>query len=162
MKTKPLQSTKGAAAAAPLPLRIKSILVPIDFSPPSKRALSSAGNFARQFKAKLTLLHVIEPVGLPEFAASYPLLVENDKLLAATKSELERLARAAQVPRGSVEKILVRFGRSFHEITDAARTGKADLIIISTHGYTGLKHVVLGSTTERVVRHATCPVLVVR
>jgi nucleotide-binding universal stress UspA family protein len=56
----------------------------------------------------------------------------------------------------------VRFGRSFHEIAAAARTLKADLIIISTHGYTGLKHAVLGSTTERVVRHASCPVLVVR
>jgi nucleotide-binding universal stress UspA family protein len=61
-----------------------------------------------------------------------------------------------------VEKVLVRFGRSFHEITEAARNRKADLIIISTHGYTGLKHAVLGSTTERVVRYAPCPVLVVR
>lgn len=165
MKTKPMKNAKTAqraTAAAPLPLRIKSILVPIDFSPPSKRALECAGTFARQFKAKLTLLHVVEPVGLPEFAAAYPLMVEDDRFLAATKSELERLARTARVPRGSVAKILVRFGRSFHEIADAARTGKVDLIIISTHGYTGLKHVVLGSTAERVVRHAPCPVLVVR
>ena len=61
-----------------------------------------------------------------------------------------------------LEMVLVRFGRSFHEIAEAARTRKVDLIIISTHGYTGLKHAVLGSTTERVVRHAHCPVLVVR
>ena len=61
-----------------------------------------------------------------------------------------------------VEKLLVRFGRSYHEIAEAARTLKVDLIIISTHGYTGLKHAFLGSTTERVVRHAPCPVLVVR
>jgi nucleotide-binding universal stress UspA family protein len=48
------------------------------------------------------------------------------------------------------------------EITDAAKSLRADLIVIATHGYTGLKHVLLGSTTERVVRHAHCPVLVVR
>ena len=61
-----------------------------------------------------------------------------------------------------MEKALVRYGRSFHEIAEAARTLKVDLIILSTHGYTGLKHALLGSATERVVRHAPCPVLVVR
>jgi nucleotide-binding universal stress UspA family protein len=113
-------------------------------------------------KAKLTLLHVVEPVATPDFAASFPLVMEDDKQMAAAKNELERAVKAARIPRGIVEKVLVRFGRSFHEIADAARTRKVNLIIISTHGYTGLKHALLGSTTERVVRHATCPVLVVR
>jgi nucleotide-binding universal stress UspA family protein len=159
---KPTKAAKSAAASAPLPLRIKSILVPLDFSPPSKKALEYAVTFARQFKAKLTLLHVVEPVAMPDFAASFPLAMENDKLMAAAKSELEGAVKVARGPRGIVEKTLVRFGRSFHEITDAARARKVDLIIISTHGYTGLKHALLGSTTERVVRHAPCPVLVVR
>jgi nucleotide-binding universal stress UspA family protein len=88
--------------------------------------------------------------------------MEDDRLMAAAKKELERATKAARIPRGTVEKLLVRFGRSFHEITEAARTRKVDLIIISTHGYTGMKHALLGSTTERVVRHAPCPVLVVR
>jgi nucleotide-binding universal stress UspA family protein len=145
-----------------MPLRIKSILVPLDFSSPSKKALDYAVAFARQFKAKLTLLHVVEPVATPDFAGSFPLAIDDDKQMAAAKDELERVIKAARVPRGSVEKILVRFGRSFHEIADAARTRKVDLIVISTHGYTGLKHALLGSTTERVVRHAPCPVLVVR
>jgi nucleotide-binding universal stress UspA family protein len=161
MKTKTTNRNKAATASL-VPLRIKSILVPLDFSPPSKKALGYAVAVARQFKAKLTLLHVVEPVATPDFAASFPLLMEDDDLMAAAKNELGRVVKATRVPRGMVEKILVRFGRSFHEIADAARTRRADLIIISTHGYTGLKHAVLGSTTERVVRHAPCPVLVVR
>jgi universal stress protein A len=161
MTTKKTKKTK-AAAAPRLPLRLKSILVPIDFSSSSKKALDQAVAFARQFKAKLTLLHVVEPVATPDFAASFPLAMESDGLIAAAKNELERAVKAARIPSGTVEKILVRCGRSFHEIAEAARTRKVDLIIISTHGYTGVKHALLGSTTERVVRHALCPVLVVR
>ena len=165
MKRKTAKSTKAAMSAAPsltAPLLVRSILVPLDFSPSSKQALDYAVAVARQFKAKLTLLHVVEPVATPDFAASFPLVMEDDKLMAAAKNELEGVVKAARVRRGIVEKILVRFGRSFHEITEAARTRKVDLIIIATHGYTGLKQALLGSTTERVVRHAPCPVLVVR
>lgn len=157
-----MKAATSAATTAPLPLCIESILVPLDFSAPSMKALDFAVTFARQFKAKLTLLHVVEPVGTPDFAASFPLVMEDDQMKAEAKKELERAVKAARVPRGIVEKILVRFGRSFHEIANAARTRKVDLIIISTHGYSGLKHALLGSTTERVVRHAPCPVLVVR
>jgi len=160
--TRPAKTGKSAAVTQPLPVVVKSILVPIDFSPPSRKALDYAVTFARQFKAKLTLVHVVEPVATPDFAASFPLALENDQSMAAAKRELESLVKAAKVPRSMVEKLLVRLGRSFHEIASAARTRKVDLIIISTHGYTGLKHALLGSTTERVVRYAPCPVLVVR
>ena len=146
----------------PALLRIKSILVPIDFSTASKKALQYAVPFARQFGAKLTLLHVVEPVATPDFANSFPLMMENDKVKAASRGQLEHIIKEQAIAPKLVEKTLVRFGRSFHEIADAARTLKVDLIIISTHGYTGLKHALLGSTTERVVRHAPCPVLVVR
>jgi universal stress protein A len=143
-------------------LQIKSILVPIDFSAPSNEALAYAVPFAQQFGAKLTLLHVVEPVGTPDFANSFPLLMENDKVIAAAKGRLEHVIKDQAIDPKLVEKVLVRYGRSFHEIAEAARTLKVDLILISTHGYTGLKHALLGSTTERVVRHAPCPVLVVR
>jgi nucleotide-binding universal stress UspA family protein len=136
--------------------------VPLDFSMPSIRALDYAVDLARQFKAKLTVLHVVEPAVTPEFAVPVSLMMEDNQRMAAARSELDRRVKAARLPRGMVEKILVRFGRSFHEIVGAARTRKTDLIVLSTHGYTGLKHAFLGSTTERVVRHATCPVLVVR
>ena len=91
---------------------------------------------------------------IPSFAA-VPVRVVAEPVSA-------RAVQAARVPPALVEKLLVRVGRSFHEIATAARSRKADLIIISTHGYTGVKHALLGSTTERVVRHAPCPVLVVR
>ena len=143
-------------------IKLASILVPIDFSAESEKALAYAVPFARQFGAKLTLLHVVEPIATPDFANSFPLAMENDKLMADCKRHLERVVKDTEIEPKIVGKILVRYGRAFNEITDAARTLKADLIIISTHGYTGLKHALLGSTTERVVRHAPCPVMVVR
>jgi universal stress protein A len=161
MKTTTARTTT-AAEPPTLPAGVKSILVPVDFSPSSNKALDYATTLARQFNAKLTLLHVVEPVATPDFAATFPLVMEDDELMAAAKERLEKLVKSARIPDRTVEKTLVRFGRSFHEIAEAARTLKADLIVISTHGYTGLKHVLLGSTTERVVRHAPCPVLVVR
>lgn len=156
------QSRLAARGRAFAPFRIQYILVPIDFSEPSRKALDYAVPFARQFGAKLTLLHVVEPVAAPDFANSFPLMVENDKITAACKAQLQLLIKQKAIEPKLVEKTLVRQGRSFHEISEAARTLKVDLIIIATHGYTGLKHAFLGSTAERVVRHAPCPVLVVR
>lgn len=164
MKTKTTKSTARRAntKGGPALRGIKTILLPVDFSAPSQQALAYAVPLAQQFGAKLTLLNVVEPVATPDFAASFPLAMENDEVMAASKRELERFVKQAGVNPKLVEKLLVRFGRSYHEIAEAARTLKVDLIIISTHGYTGLKHAFLGSTTERVVRHAPCPVLVVR
>jgi universal stress protein A len=155
-------SIRTAEVEATSSLRLKSILVPIDFSGPSKKALTYAVPFAKQFGAKLTLLHVLEPVATPDFAKSFPLAMESDTVMAVCKGRLNQVIKEEAIDPKLVEEVLVRCGRSFQEIAEAARTLKADLIIISTHGYTGLKHAVLGSTTERVVRHATCPVLVVR
>jgi nucleotide-binding universal stress UspA family protein len=143
-------------------LQIRSILVPIDFSESCRKALTYAVRLAEHFGAKLTLLHVVEPVAMPDFVKSFPLAMENEKVVAACKTKLDELAREQSIDPRFVPTTLVRDGRSFDEITAAARTLKVDLIIISTHGYTGLKHAILGSTTERVVRYAPCPVLVVR
>src|SRR5262249_43447565 len=137
--------------AAFLVFRLKSILVPIDFSAEAKKALAYAVPFARQFGARLTVLHVVEPVALPDFAKSFPLAIENDKVKADCKRHLQRIVKDLEIDPAVMEKTLVRCGRSFNEIVDAARTLKTDLIIIATHGYTGLKHALLGSTTERVV-----------
>jgi nucleotide-binding universal stress UspA family protein len=144
----------------PAYLAIKEILVPIDFSRPAKKALRYAVAFATQFGAKLTLVHVVEPVAMLDLVS--PLLMENDKVMRAAKSRLDLLCKQTGIDSGSVAKTLVRSGTPFKEITDAARTLKVDLIVIATHGYSGLKHAMLGSTAERVVRHASCPVLIVR
>jgi len=145
----------------PALLNIKTILVPIDFSQTSKKALVYAVRMAEQFGSKIILLNVVEPVATPDFAY-HPLLLETDKAKHAATTRLQAFCREALISPKMLERVLVRYGTPFAEITDAARTLKADLIILTTHGYTGLKHVFMGSTAERVVRHAPCPVLTVR
>lgn len=152
----------GSALRRTRLLKLNSVLVPTDFSAESRKAIEYAVAFARQFGAKLTLLYVVEPVATPDFAKSFPLVMEKDELSADCKRHLERFVRESGIEEELIEKTLVRNGRAYHEITSAAKTLKSDIIIISTHGYTGLKHAIMGSTTERVVRHAPCPVLVVR
>jgi universal stress protein A len=157
MKKKTAASRKSSAGFAGR--KLTCLLVPIDFSPASQQALGLAVPLAKQFGAKLILLHVIEPAAYPaEFGY---LAMDNDDLARTARGRLEQLARKS-VPRGLVERVVVRTGRAFQEITSAARTLRADLIVLTTRGRTGLKHALLGSTAERVVRHAACPVLVVR
>jgi universal stress protein A len=142
-------------------LKIKSILVPIDFSDTSKKALVYAVRMAEQFGATITMLNVVEPVATPDFAY-HPLMLETDQIKNAAKTQLVAMVKKLNLPENLIEHTVVRYGAPYVEITEAARTLKVDLIIITTHGYTGLKHVFLGSTAERVVRHAPCPVLTVR
>src|SRR2546423_7473398 len=128
MKTKPSrrdsQATVSARRSPPhapgSSLQIKSILVPIDFSAPSKKALAYAAAFAEQFGAKLTLLHVLEPVGTHDFSKSFPLMMDTDKVLAESRTNLERLVRENEIQPELVQKVLVRQGRAFHEIGLAA------------------------------------------
>jgi nucleotide-binding universal stress UspA family protein len=134
---------------------LKKILVPVDFSDCSKKALQYAIPFARQFGAELTLISVVEPYpAVPEMA---PTDVET---IGDTKRELEKLRQS--VPETVRARTLLRTGSPPTEIVDAASDLGTDLIIIATHGRKGLSRVVLGSTTEKVVRHAPCPVLIVR
>lgn len=141
-------------------IAVREILVPIDFSEASKKALQYAVPFAEQFGARLTLLYVVEPVNVPDFVS--PLLMENDRVVKVAKGKLDLLCKQKAIDPRLVRKTLVRTGTPFQEITGAARTLKVDLIIIATHGRTGVKHALLGSTAERVLRHAPCPVLTVR
>ena len=83
-------------------------------------------------------------------------------LIKQAGADLERLAGALRKTNEQNISVVVRDGKPFQEICHAAETLGADLIVLTTHGHTGLKHVWLGSTAERVVRHAKCPVLVVR
>ena len=139
----------------------RNILVPIDFSEPSKKALRYAICLAKQNGSKMTLVHVIEPAPVYPDAA-YTLTVGADLLPTEAKKAFRKLNDEEQIDQRLVVATIIRSGTAHQEITDAARELEADLIIIATNGYTGLAHVLLGSTTERVVRHAPCPVLVVR
>jgi nucleotide-binding universal stress UspA family protein len=114
---------------------------------------------AKQFGATITLVHILE---LPRYGPELGYIATNtSEVEHSAKDHLTKLARRA-MPIHLLREVLVRSGSPFDCIASIARESEADLIVITTHGYTGLKHVLMGSTAERVVRHAPCPVLVVR
>jgi universal stress protein A len=160
-KKKPIATNRALEGLRDV-LEIKSILVPTDFSPASEKALAYAAPLARLCGAKLTLLHVVEPIATPDFLSAFPLAMEDDEVKKECRQHLQSVVEALELEPGLIDRLVVRNGRTFVEIAAAARSLKVDLIIISTHGRTGLKHALLGSTAERVVQHASCPVLVVR
>ena len=143
------------------PLKVKRILVPIDFSDCSKKALQYALPLAKEHAAALTLLYVVPPAyGAGEYGA-----IDYAQLEAGLKEggEKELAKLVVDQVRGEVSAdTLVRVGSPAREIVETARSLPADLIVISTHGRTGLKHVFLGSVAEHVVQRAPCPVFVVR
>ena len=142
-------------------IEIKNILLPLDFSDASEQATRYAAALALRFGAKLHLLHVIEDpvVYLPMF----------ETYSVPTKDEFEAFAQARLdgwlLPEG-VEQVEVerrwRHGTPFVQIVQEARDNKADLIVIGTHGRGAAAHLLMGSTAEKVVRKAACPVLTVR
>jgi nucleotide-binding universal stress UspA family protein len=145
-------------------LTIRKILVPTDFSPNSERALELATEFAQRFDAELVLVHVLAPPVYPAMtfgaaAASLPNI--HEEVRRNITMQLEGL-RDRLVARGLRARALVRDGSPFTEIVVAAQDEACDLVVIATHGHTGIKHLLLGSTAERVVRKAPCPVLTVR
>lgn len=146
-------------------LTFRKILCPIDFSDLSLNALRFAVELADKFQAELHLLHVFEGYDaislnpelamnpLPEWLPKLRLLC-HEKL--ATLPSPELAARCPSIVRADRE------GPAIHEILDYAAHQKIDLIVLATHGRTGLKHLLMGSVAENVVRSATCPVLTVR
>lgn len=140
---------------------LKRILVPIDFSLHSRRALAFAAEWAARFGSEVSLLHVIEPVNAYGILAAEPMVVPLPDYHEQARAELAKLAQTG-FPDAAKVSVHLRDGVPYDEITKAAHDLAADLIIIPTHGRTGLSHVLLGSTAERVVRHASCPVLTLR
>jgi len=150
-------------SAEPTRLRLRRILVPLDFSGKSRQALDFAVPLAEQYGGKIILIHVVEPIpAYPPFPGEVGVAAVN--AVPAAEASQKRLASLAceLVPAELLAETTVRHGRAYREIIDAADELGVDLIVIATHGYTGLKHVLLGSTAEHVVRHARCAVLTVR
>lgn len=152
-------SARPAASA----LHFQRLLVPVDFSPSSRQSLAEAVTLARQFGSRITLVHVVEPMVLPEnLMLAVPELPEvGGSLVGDSEQRLTRLAER-EIPPEHRGACYVRVGRPYDEICQLAASEQTDLIVLCTHGYTGLKHVLLGSTAERVVRHAPCRVLTLR
>jgi universal stress protein A len=141
-------------------LKLNRILVPVDFSEPSRKALHYAVYFARQFNAEVLLLHVVELLPPPP----YYLLADSSSLDIKLREEaVKRLSQwRKEIVSQAPAKATVRSGTAWQEIIRAADESNVDLIIMGTYGRTGLAHFFLGSTAERVVREAPCPAMVVR
>jgi universal stress protein A len=150
------------------PLHLGKLLVSTDFSANSKKALIYAVRLAQRNNSSLILFHVFEP---PEFVRQLPqdYSYESHEEMrkqcdTAMRRSADTLGMLSEAVKGSNIQIETsqRLGTPYEEIVKFAKEKEVDLIVIATHGYTGLKHFLLGSTAERVVRLAPCPVLVVR
>ena len=134
-------------------LRIRTILQPTDFSENSRNALQVACSLARDYGARLVVLHVAAIPAIEGYQAVDP---------AAIRNEAETLLNALEVPGDNVraERQCV-LGETVPELLRVAQEINADVIVVGTHGRTGLKHLLMGSVAEQVLRHAPCLVLTV-
>lgn len=149
--------TRKAKRGAP---QIRNVLVPIDFSAASLKAVERALPLVEKFGARLHLVHVFAPDYPLASMAAMPLIVPELEVSRRVRRHLKDVAKrySLELPRENLHALK---GRPFEEICRVARNWDINLIVMSTRGNTGLKHLALGSTAERVVRYAPCPVLVV-
>jgi len=162
MTAKTLENRGVLDAAARSPLGFKKILAPIDFSPASNNAIKYALSFAEEFGAELTLVHVLEPAPSTSFMAIPGATPFREVDFSTAEKNLKSTVASSRKGKTERPSWKIRVGLPSHEIVEAAKEADVDLIVIATHGYTGWKHFCIGSTAERVVRAAPCPVLVVR
>lgn len=144
-------------------INIKRILVPTDFSDSARHALGYGVSFAREYGAQLTLLHVVETLAVGYASDLFPVPMAEvfQEISGYARAELAKLT--AQVrERGVDVREIVAQGKPATEIIRVARDETIDMIVLGTHGKGVLDQALFGSTTERVVRKAPCPVLTCR
>jgi nucleotide-binding universal stress UspA family protein len=144
-------------------IKLKKLLVPTDFSESARHALTYGTSFAREYGAELTLLHVVEnlTVGYASDLFPVPMAEVFQEISGYAKAELSKLAKVAREKDVAVVEQVVQ-GKPSAEIIRFAQEQKIDMIVLGTHGKGMLDQALFGSTTERVVRRAPCPVLTVR
>ncbi len=139
---------------------IKTYLVPVDFSKTAEKALAHAVRLARENKAKLLLFH-----GIEEANAMVPFQLRDHyfrSLEKEAKNYIAKLLRRHRLPSGAC-RVVVRRGRDVARlISQQAKQSRVAMIIMGSHGYTGLSRVLLGSVAEETLRYAGCPVLIVK
>jgi nucleotide-binding universal stress UspA family protein len=144
-------------------ISLKKILVPQDFSEYSLHALKYAVTFAELFNSELIALHVVEPIVYPaDFSfgqVSIPAMEEE--IRKHSEEQLNELI-LREIPGNIKVTSILKIGKPFSEIIEVAKSESVDLIVISSHGRTGMDHVLFGSTADKVVRKAPCPVLTIR
>lgn len=144
-------------------LKIERILCPVDFSEESTHALRCAGEVAAHFGAEIIVVHAVEPLPYPvEFGPLPALLTDAEPvLLKRAKEQLESL-RIKELGALPNSRVVVEIGIPEHAICEAAKRERCDLVVLSTHGRSGLSHLLIGSVAERVLRFAPCPVLTIK
>ena len=155
-------TTENTRAA---PLQLRKILLPTDFSGCANYALPYAAAIARATKSTIICVHVVEPivpaVGYSGLAEPMPIADISEQLEDSAERELPQLTDCEEFNGLDVEEVIVH-GDAAAEIVRVASEHEVDLIVVSSHGRTGLGRIIFGSTAEAVVRHAGCPVLVVK
>jgi nucleotide-binding universal stress UspA family protein len=145
-------------------IKLKKILYPTDFSEASLEALRYAVGFARNCQAKLILMHVVNEKifseGLSFARVSAPEALEQE-MSAEAGRQLKNIIPAAD-RQGLDWEMVILYGMPFLEIIRYAKDNAVDMIVIGTHGRSGMEHIMFGSTAEKVVRKAHCPVLSVK
>ena len=144
-------------------LKWGKIVCPVDLSEVSMGALKLAAGVADTCGSSLVVVNVVEPIVAPSDFTFGPMTTGEveDRLVERSEVALRELAATLHLPEGRVS-VRVERGRASSEIVRVAQEEKADLLVMGTHGYTGMAHVLLGSTAERVLRKAPCPVLTLR
>ncbi|TAK09255.1 MAG: universal stress protein [Candidatus Manganitrophaceae bacterium] len=138
---------------------IRKILVPTDFSSHSERAAEYALMLAAKFEATIDLLHVVEP--FPYSVTDTMTIINHGEALKTIAASLLDNARAQLEQKGMKAESHLASGAPDQEIVDWARDHAIDLIVMGTHGRTGVRHLLLGSVAEKVVHLSPCPVLTV-
>jgi nucleotide-binding universal stress UspA family protein len=141
-------------------IRLQRVLVPTDFSDSARHALAYGLSFAAEYKAELILLHVVEtvPMGYASELFPVPMAEVFQQVSGYARTELSRLSAEASQKGVAVRELVVQ-GKPSAEIVRVARDEAVDMIVLGTHGRGVLDKALFGSTTERVVRKAPCPVL---
>jgi nucleotide-binding universal stress UspA family protein len=145
-----------------MPPALETILMPTDFSEPSRRALEHATTLARRLNASLHLLHVVHlPIEVAASPEGYWVDITGFRNQMREDAERQIKALAASLQGIKVTTQVVEGTSAARAITEAAKEKPAQMIVMGTHGRGGVSHLLLGSVAERVVRTATCPVMTV-
>lgn len=141
-------------------MNISRVLCPVDFSETSSQAVEQAVAIAGWYRARLTAVHVYSPIFMPVPGLPPPADRVTDSALHRVHDETTKFVEAAQAAGVGVD-VAIDVGQPAAEILERARSLPADLIVMGTHGASGVERLVLGSVTEKVLRKATCPVLTI-
>lgn len=142
------------------PVSVKHILAPTDLCEDSRKGLRYATGLARHFRAKLTILHVVEGKHALDYVIGQELSEDERRELQVAEQKLNAIVEEVQKEHREVEASVL-IGNVCSQIADLAKLLKSDLIVVSTHNYPWFKRLMSGSDAEKIARHAPCPILIV-